>query len=191
MNNAQSPQAKAITDISIAAIETCEELAKQWQKNIDAPNPRNMHPFGDVIRGMNSQLKIARRLAVRAQRMLKPTDELTVRGILTTCLQACQIAYEFHDEQLSPFIKAYGEPANIENLHRLAHATKSSLEQARFRLTNFVCNPTSDYSLVAFGRQIKERAKSDEKTTKRTTRSKRTSPRRTTGISDSSTKHSS
>jgi len=174
----QSPQAKTIADLAMKAVAACEELAKLWQKNIGKPNPTKMHPFGDIIRGMNSQLKIARRLATRAQRMLKPKDELAVRGILTTCLSACQIAYTFHDEQLSSFIQVFGTPANEEDLHHFASSTKSTLDRAQYRLKNFVVNPASDHSLAAFGLTIKERAKNVEEPTSRSKRSKkRVSPK--------------
>jgi hypothetical protein len=155
----QSIQSKTIADLAAKAIVECEELAKRWRKNVGKPNPAKMHPFGDVIRGMNSQLKIAHRLARRAQRMLQPKDELAVRGILTTCLAACQIAYSFHDEQISSYIQVFGAPANEEDLYHFAYSTKSVLDRAQYRLKNFVVNPASDRALAAFGETVKERAK--------------------------------
>lgn len=174
----QHSQAETILNFATKAITACEALSEEWIKNIGPPRPEKMHPFGDVIRGMNSQLNVARRLAERAQDMLKPTDELAVRGILTTCLQACQIAYSFHDEQLSSYIQVFGKPTNEEDLHRLAHSTKSALDSAQARLKNFVVNPASDYALATFGQHIKEQVEDVAKPPKRAKKPKRTSSRR-------------
>jgi hypothetical protein len=154
--NQNSKQATALVEIIEEAVAAGKELAKLWRENIGDPDPAKMHPFGDIIRGMNSQLKVANTLANRARRMLKPTDEITVRGIIANCLQACKIAYNFHDEQFSSYVQAHGSPANAEDLICFAGKTRSAIDRAYFRLQNFVLNPMSNRELAKFGQHVKE-----------------------------------